>query len=65
MRRDLHDMMFVEHHRTPQAVLVSEDGDEDTAVWLPLSQIEIGEPGEDGAVEVTAPEWLLMDKGLL
>lgn len=33
-------------------------------VWLPLSQIEIEEKGGD-TVEVTMPEWLAKDKGLI
>lgn len=50
------------HHETEKAVLVSEDGNKDNAVWLPLSQIEI--ESESGYVVVTLPEWLSLEKGL-
>jgi len=47
-----------------RAVLVN-DGDKD--VWLPLSQVEYDfwdtEPGE--AIEITVPEWIAKDKGLI
>lgn len=49
------------HHKTEKAVLVSDDGDEENAVWLPLSQVEL-EPRER---TVTLPEWLAQDKGLI
>jgi len=49
---------------TDRAVLVN-DGDKD--VWLPLSQVEYDfcdtEPGE--AIEITVPEWIAKDKGLI
>ena len=45
-------------------ILVSDDGDEEKAVWLPLSQIEIVEKGK-GIVEVTLPEWVAKDKKLI
>ena len=34
-------------------------------IWLPLSQIEIGEKDGRGCCEVTMPEWLAKDKGLI
>lgn len=46
---------------TPMAILV-DDGD--VEVWLPKSQIEFVLK-HGGLVEVTAPEWLLSDKGLI
>ena len=62
-RSDLLDLTLHIHHKTAQAVLVSEDGDKDRAVWLPLGQIEI-EVTKTSAV-VTAPYWLAKDKGLI
>ena len=52
------------HHRTDGSILVSDDGDERKAVWLPLSQIEINSE-KNGVLEITAPTWLLKDKGLI
>jgi hypothetical protein len=46
------------------AILVSEDGDEDNAVWLPRSQIEYT-TDRHGLTTVTLPEWLAEDKGLI
>lgn len=63
-KSDLSDVDVYVHHRTPAAVLVSDDGERDNAVWLPLSQIEIDDTPH-GEATVTAPEWLLRDKGLI
>lgn len=50
-------------HRTDKAVLVK-DAEDAAPVWLPLSQVEVdGEPGAVG--EVTLPEWLAQEKGLI
>lgn len=61
---DLHDLLLSLHAETKLAILVSDDGDEKHAQWLPKSQIEyvVKRPG---VVEVTAPSWLLENKGLL
>lgn len=54
------------HAETDHAVLVSDDGERDHAVWLPLSQIEIQmEEGGDGTATVSMPEWLATEKGLV
>lgn len=63
-RSFLIDITLQLHHETDRAILVSDTEDKDDAVWLPKSQIEI-ERKAKGVVEVTAPEWLLLDKGLL
>ena len=63
MKSDLIDVTMQLHHRTDRAILVSDDGDKDNAVWLPLSQVEVL-PKNDGMVEVTMPEWLAVEKGL-
>lgn len=34
-------------------------------VWLPKTQIEIEKSGAGGLYEVTLPEWLAMEKGLI
>jgi hypothetical protein len=62
-RSDIIDVTVHLHHETEKAVLVSDTGDKDDAVWLPLSQIEIE---RDGATHsVSLPEWLAIDKGLV
>ena len=57
-------MTVFEHTQTRKAILVSEDGDEDNAAWIPLSQCEIVRLSEE-VVEITMPEWLAIDKGLV
>jgi hypothetical protein len=53
-----------EHARTEKAILVSETGDKTTAVWLPLSQVEIHSTDKGGIWEIDMPVWLAKDKGL-
>lgn len=68
MRSDLVDLLLFEHHRTDAAVLVSDDGEEKSAVWIPLSQVEIeSKPGKPGGREVivTIPQWLAESRGLV
>lgn len=69
---DLIDLTMRKHAETKHAVLVSDDGIEKNAVWLPLSQIEIapvlgttGATAASGTILVTLPEWLAIDKGLV
>ena len=64
MKSDLVDVTMRLHHSTERAVLVSDDGDEKKAAWLPLSQIEVAQR-HGGTVEITMPEWLAKDKGLI
>lgn len=64
MKSDLIDVTVHVHHQTERAVLVSDDGEERGAVWLPLSQIEI-EMMKPPIAEVTMPQWLARDKGLI
>ena len=52
------------HHETELAVLVSPDGFEDDAVWLPFSQIMVDHHNpEYGTFQI--PEWLAEEKGLI
>ena len=64
MKSDLIDVTMQLHHRTDRAILVSDDGDKDNAVWLPLSQVEVLTK-ENGIIEVTMPGWLAVEKGLV
>lgn len=59
------DLTMRLHHETDRAVLVSDDGEEKHAVWLPKSQIEYEKAKSPGHVVVTLPEWLATDKGLV
>lgn len=49
-------------HDTPDAVLVN-DGDRQE--WLPRSQVDLEGPDPDGLYNLTAPEWILKDRGLI
>jgi hypothetical protein len=70
---DLHEFELHLHFETEKALLVSDTGIKEQAVWLPKSKIEfeiIGatEGSADrrlASVKVTAPEWLAIEKGLL
>ncbi len=70
MRSDLIDIAVVIHHETKPgfenegAVLVSDDGEREGAVWLPKSAIEIERKPRAAAV-VTMPEKLALEKGLI
>jgi hypothetical protein len=65
MAREIVDLTVQLHAETAKAVLVSDDGIQKHAVWLPLSQIEIEKKPNSSIVVVTLPEWLALDKGLL
>ena len=64
MKSDLVDIAVQLHHATERAILVSDDGDHENAIWLPLSQVEI-ETKPGGTAIVTMPEWLALEKGLI
>lgn len=63
-RAHLIDITCQLHRETEKAIFVSDDGDAKKAVWLPRSQIEIEQKG-NGIVELTMPEWLATEKGLV
>lgn len=65
MRSDLLDLEMVWHGETHLAVCVSDDGERDSAVWLPKSQIEVSEGSNPKLRTITIPEWLAKDKGLV
>lgn len=58
------DITVQVHAKTDRAILVSDDGEKANAVWLPLSQVEV-EMKQGGTAEITLPEWLALDKGLI
>ena len=55
------------HRETAAAWLVSEEDDEDSAVWLPRSQYTRGEQLDrlGRHYEFEVPEWLALQKDLL
>lgn len=63
--KELIDIVVQLHHETERAVLVSDTGIRDDAVWLPKSQIEYVPGPKPGTIEVTLPEWLAVDKDLI
>lgn len=65
-KSELVDLRMCLHAETDAAIRVSDDGFDTHAKWLPKSQIEYEPvPGKPRYVDVTMPEWLAMDKGLI
>lgn len=65
-KSDLIDITVQLHHETERAILVSDGGDPDKAVWLAKSQIEFSPiKDQSGVIEVTLPEWLATERGLV
>lgn len=64
---DVCELRLYVHHETGSAWLVSEDDDEDAAVWLPRSQCSRGEQLDRAGrqYEFSVPEWLALQKELL
>lgn len=69
MKSNVIDIEGWQYHATDAAILFwTDETSLDMAVWLPLSQIEISDAhisGTSGAVTVTLPEWLAMEKDLI
>jgi len=63
-KSELADLHVQIHARTSTRILVSDDGEEESAVWLPLKHLKI-ELKARGQAIITAPEWLLIDKELV
>jgi len=62
-RSSIIDLSMIIVYRTDKALLVKDAEDSDP-VWLPLSLVEVeGEAGEVG--EITLPDWLAQEKGLI
>jgi hypothetical protein len=64
MRSDLIDITMQLHHETEKAVLASNDGEREKAVWLPKTAIEIERTATNIAI-ITMPERLAIEKGLV
>jgi hypothetical protein len=64
-KNELTDVTVQLHHETHRAILVSDDGDSENGVWLPLSQIEYEKTNKPGIILVTLPTWLAKERGLI
>ncbi len=64
MKSDLVDVTVQVHATTDRAILVSDDGEREKAIWLPLSQCEVL-TRPNGIAVVTLPEWLALQRGLI
>jgi hypothetical protein len=66
MMADTIELTMTLHHETDAAILVSDDGEEKNAVWLPKSQIEwTMKDHKTQTVVVDCPAWLAEEKGLV
>lgn len=65
MKSDIVDVTVALHYQTDKAVLVSDDGTRERAVWLPKSAIEIEPLPNSKFFVVSLPERLAIDKGLV
>lgn len=65
MKSDVIDLDVHLIAETEKAVLVNlDETNEDDAVWLPKSQIEINKK-QKTTINITLPEWLALNKGLI
>lgn len=62
-KQELYDITVQVIHETDKAWLVTEDGEK--KIWIPKSVGEMSEPKVANTCVLTAPEWILKDKGLL
>jgi len=65
MKSDLVDITACRHAETSKAILISDDGDREKAVWVPKLHCEIAPGKRSEIVIVTMPEWLALEKGLI
>jgi len=63
-KSDLIDVTVQLHMMTDRAIRVSDDGDDEKAVWIPLSQCEVLKR-PNGIAIVTMPEWMAVERGLV
>ena len=62
MKSNIFDITARMKRETEKAILVDDGGGKE--VWLPKGQIEI-EFNRNGTVTISAPTWLLEEKGLI
>jgi hypothetical protein len=53
------------HRETEKAILVSDDGEEKNAIWLPKSQVTVQEQLADEHIRIEVPEWLAQKQNLI
>jgi len=64
-RSDLIDLTVTIHAQTPAAIMISDDGEREHACWVPLAHTEINTRQPSGIAEITLPQWLARDRGLI
>ena len=66
MKSNIEDIDVIFVHSTERAVLVRKDEADKEGSWFPLSQVEVDGLKERGrVVTLTAPDWLLIEKGFI
>lgn len=75
MKSDLYDVEVIYQTRTPVGGVCVREAEDGPDIWLPASQVQIapgdadlfsrGAPRRGGLAILTAPEWLLREKGLI
>lgn len=65
MKSDLVDLEVTIHLETGKAILVSLDGNRLNSVWLPKMRVEAHHTGTGRIYEITLPESLAIEKGLV
>lgn len=66
MRSDLIDLSVVVIRETDKAWGIQDESKPETVIWLPKSQCEITSiKNPSGVAELTCPEWLAKEKGLI
>lgn len=65
-RSDLHDIEVFVRRETEKAWGIANPGKPGDLIWIPKSQCEIEQgEGPSKAAILTAPEWLLKERGLI
>lgn len=59
------DVEMYIHQQTDRAILASDTGDVEDAVWLPLPLVEVAPIAGRVSVTVTIPDWLAQREGLI
>jgi hypothetical protein len=63
-KSDIHDVSVVVLKVSERACLCLGSARDDEPQWFPLSQVELADNG-DGTLTLSAPEWLLVEKGFM
>lgn len=60
----LAQLKVIQHYRRPRALLLSSDGREEHAQWVPVSMLTVHHYNRNVLV-ITLPEWLAVKKGFI